>query len=242
MKETEALVRIQQIDLAVMRNKRKLANMPQAKRVQAVVAARKKLATQISKIVGQRKDAQMDLDENEAAHASLKEDVSEIQRKYAEGAAGYRELADLQAQLTSLAKRMEKLEFMHPKLEERLLKIQVAEQNALDMDKRLRDEGTALIESLKRDSADVEADLKSLAKERAAIVGNLSDEVLGRYEESAKRFGGLAVETLRGNQPSVCCVTIPPSSFGDIQRGPAITTCPYCHRMLVTDGMFGLEQ
>ena len=113
MKETEALVRIQEIDLALMRSKSKLDNMPQAKKRLAVAAARKKLAGEISKIVGIRKDADMDLEENEASHRRAEEQVEEIQEKYASGEAGYRELADLESRLSTLAKRMEKLEFKH---------------------------------------------------------------------------------------------------------------------------------
>lgn len=241
MKETEALVRLQEIDLALMRDKRTLANMPQTKRLQAAVAARKKLAGEISKLVGLRKDAEMDLEENESNHRQLAETVAEVQEKYTSSTVSYRELADLEAQLTDLAKRMEKLEFRHGDLVARLDKVRGAEQNARSIDEKLRAEGAAQLKALKEQAADIERDMQELEAEREVVTQSISDEVMARYQQAARRFDGLAVETVRVNQPSVCRVTIPPSSYGDIRRGPSITECPYCHRLLVTDGMFDVS-
>lgn len=241
MKESEALLRVQEIDLALMRNRRTLAHMPQAKKLQGVLEKRKALAGNISKIVGIRKDADMDLEDNEKGHARLKEIVAEIQEKYASGEASYRELGDLESQLVSLAKRIEKYEFKHGELAERANKAHMAERNARALYDQLNAEIEELVRSIKSDSADIEEDMGRLTAERAEVIESLTPETIQRYEAARKRFGGLAVESIRGNQPSICRVTIPPSSFGDIRRGSAITECPYCHRMLVTDGMFELE-
>lgn len=239
MKETEALVRLQQIDLALMRHKRTLGAMPQTKKLQAIRAARKKLASELSKIVGKRKDAQMDLDENERSQARLEEVVGEVQARFDGGNAGYRELADLESQLTSLAKQMEKRSYEHKELASRLDRAQTAERNARGMDERLVAEAEAQTQSLKEQTADIERDVRILARERDEVLKSISEDVLQRYAVAVKRFGGLAVETLTGNKPSVCSVAIPPSSFGDIRRGPDITECPYCHRLLVCDRMYG---
>lgn len=240
MKETEALVRLQDIDIALMRDRRTLAQMPQNKKLQAVGAARKKLASELSKIVGLRKDAEMDLEENESTHARLEEIVAEVQGKAASGTVSYRELSDLESQLTHLAKRIEKLEFKHGDLVAHVDKVRAAERNARAVDDKLKAEGASLVKALKERSANISAEIDALSEERKTVVQSISSEVMARYDEAFERFGGLAVETVRASQPSICRVTIPPSSFGDIRRGPSITECPYCHRILVTDGMFEL--
>lgn len=242
MKETEALLRLQEIDLALIRDKRTLANMPQTKKLQAVAVARKKVASELSKIVGLRKDAQMDLEDSDARYTRLQEIVEEVQQRYNSATVGYRELADLESQLTDLAKRIEKIQFNRSKLTDRLEKVEAAERNARGIDQKLEAEGVALTKALKERSASIEADMQNLTNERAMVVQNISEDVLARYEEAFRRFDGLAVETVRVNQPSICRVTIPTSSYGDIRRGPSITECPYCHRMLVTDGMFDLSK
>ena len=241
MRETEALLRLQDIDLTLMRHKKTLSAMPQMQKVKAAQSARKKLAVQMRQIVGERKDAQMDLEENEASQLRLHEVVEETQAKYESGETGYRDLKNLEEQLTSLAKRIEKREFQHKELVARLEKARKAEANARALDDKLCAEGEALVESLREQTADIERDVRKLSLEREAVLVNISPEVRERYESSVRRFGGLAVERLRGNVPSVCRVTVPPSVFGDLKRGSAIAECPYCHRMLVTEGMFDLD-
>ncbi|MDO4539437.1 MAG: hypothetical protein Q4B54_14825 [Coriobacteriales bacterium] len=242
MKETDALVRVQEIDLALMRHARTLSAMPQTKKAQTILAARKKLASQLSKVVGQRKDAEMDLQENEASYMRLNEVADEIQAKFDSGTAGYRELADLESQLTSLAKRIEKREFNHKDLEARLSKIKATENDLREMDARLVSEGEAQLRSYKEQTADIQHDVSRLNREREEVVQSIQSDTLERYQAAVKRFGGLAVETLKANMPSVCRVTIPPSSIGDVRRGPAITECPYCHRLLVTDRMYDFDE
>ncbi len=241
MKETEALLRLQEIDLALMRDKRTLANMPQTKKLQAIVVARKKLAGELSRLVGLRKDAEMDLEENEKGQRRLKEIVGEVQEKYTSGSIGYRELSDLESQLTSLAKRIEKYEFKHKELLARANKVRTAEANARALDKKLQDEGGALMKALKEQAGDIEQRMSDLSAERIQVLESITPEVQQRYDAAVRRFDGLAVETVRANQPSICRVTIPPSSFGDIKRGPSITECPYCHRLMVTEGMFNIN-
>lgn len=242
MRETEALLRLQEIDLTLIRHKKTLAAMPQMKKINAVRAARKKLASQLRQIVGQRKDAEMDLEENEHSQLRLHEIVDETQAKFDSDETSYREIKNLEDQLTSLAKRIEKREFQHKELSSRLKKIQTAEKNARALDDKLVAEGEALVAGLREQTADIERDVRKLSLERDAVVVSITPEVLARYEEACKRFGGLAVEHLRGNVPSVCRVAIAPSAFGDIRRGPAINECPYCHRMLVAEGMFDLDK
>lgn len=241
MRETDALLRLQEIDLTLMRHKRTLGSMPQVKKLQAVKAARKKVAAQMRQIVGERKDLEMDLEDNEAGQLRLHEIVDETQAKFDSGETGYRDIKNLEDQLTSLAKRIEKYEFLHRELGAKLERARLAEKNAHALDEKLVAEGEALGNALREQTADIERDVRKLALERDTVLVSITDDVRARYEQAQKRFGGLAVEHLRGNLPSVCRVRIAPSAFGDIRRGPAITECPYCHRMLVTEGMFNLD-
>lgn len=238
MKESEALVGLQKVDIELMRYRRTLAEMPQTKKVEAARLARKKLASQISQIVGQRKDCEMEIQDNEQHHDRLQATVGEVQEEYASHEGEYRHVQDLEQQLTALAKGMEKLEFRHGQLDEQLEKLERAERNAQALDKRLQDEIDAQTASFSEETAGIHGKVEELTQEREHCLRNLSDDVKVRYDAASKRFGGLAVETLKGNVPSVCRVALQPADFGDIKAGPAITECPYCHRMLVTDGMF----
>ena len=71
MIEYEALLRLQDIDLQLMRYSRQLKAMPQQKKIAALDAAKRKLAGQLTKIVGQRKDAEIDVADSEAVHQDI---------------------------------------------------------------------------------------------------------------------------------------------------------------------------
>lgn len=239
MKETEALLGLQKIDLELMRYAKTLRAMPQTKKIDAAKLARKKIASQLAKIVGQRKDCEMEIADNETEHQRMADKTTQIQAAYEGGQATYREVQDLERNLTSLAKHREKLEFSHRELEAQLDKLKLAENNARAVDDRLQEEIGALEESFRQDTADIAAKVAELKQEREHCLRNMSDGVKADYEVAFKRFGGLAVERLNGNVPSICHVQLQPSQFGDIKKGPEITECPYCHRMLVTEDMFG---
>ena len=85
------------------------------------------------------------------------------------------------------------------------------------------------------------ARVRVLANERKTVLASISDEVAASYAKASKRFGGLAVERMRGNVPTTCRVKLQQGIFNELLRGPLITECPYCHRMLVTEGALADE-
>lgn len=239
--EPQALLRLQEIDLELMRLNSQLKAMPQQKKLAAIKAAQKKLAGNLKTIIGQRKDAEIDLEDNEAAHLKTTNRVNEVQAEAQERAQDFRGVRDLEAHLTALAKQLEKIEFKHGELEANLERLMKAEQNANDLAKKLDDEWAAQTEAYERASSDLMARVRVLATERRAVLSNISPDVADAYAKAAKRFGGLAVERLQGNMPTTCRVKLQQGIFGELMRGPVITECPYCHRMLVTEGALANE-
>lgn len=238
MKESEALVLLQDVDLKLIRDDAALKKMPQVARLEAVRAAKKKLASDTNKIVGQLKDCQMDIADNESDQHRMEDIQEDVRQQVQDAADDYRALKDYDLQLSALAKRIEKLQFNHKQLEERLAKLKQAQKNARDLDDKLTEQGHVLLDSYHNDSKQLNDEIEDLKQQRERARLDLRPETYEAYQKAQKRFGGLAVETLKGNRPSVCRVTLQPSSFDDLRRGPVITECPYCHRMLVTDGMF----
>jgi predicted nucleic acid-binding Zn-ribbon protein len=241
MQESQALLRLQDIDIELMRLNGQLKAMPQQKKLAAIIAAKKNLAGKLKAIVGQRKDAEIDLEDNEAAHEKTVNRINEVQAEAVERGQDFRGIRDLEAHLTALAKQLEKIEFKHIELESNLEKLMKAEQNARDLDAKLDAERAAQKESFDQASSNIMASVRQLAVERKAVLADISDEVAEAYAKAAKRFGGLAVERLRGNMPTTCRVKLQQGIFGELMRGPIITECPYCHRMLVTEGALADE-
>ncbi|OFK24404.1 zinc ribbon domain-containing protein [Olsenella sp. HMSC062G07] len=238
MNDYEALLSLQDIDLRLIRISRQLKAMPQERKIQMNGRSRKRLASELSKIVGLRKDAQMELDEADEARAHLVDVQAEV-RERALAEIDHRQILSFEEQLSSLAKKMEKSDHGRPARLEALRKLERAESNTHALLERLDEQKRALEASLKDESADLMGEAKELAERRRALSRVVGPEVMGRYEAALRRFGGLAVERLDGAMPSVCRVSLRPSQVAALVRGSAIAECPYCHRMLVTTSAAG---
>ena len=234
MNEATALTRLQELDLELLRLASTLASMPQQRRIKTIERAQRKVASELLAIVGQRKDAELEIADEQGRLAHYREKTAEVQAAAEAGELSHRQLRDFEQQLTSLAKHIEKSEFTLRPLRERLERTELAERNARRTEQSLADELAAARASLERDSADLRARIVELSRERGEVASRLSEAHLAAYEAARKRFKGLAVERLNGNVPSVCRVRLQPSQFHDLAHGEEITECPYCHRMLIT--------
>ena len=232
MSEASALLRLQEIDLELMRAKKNAEALPQRQKVAAARAAAKKVAGELTKIVGQRKDLEIELADLEDSKKFFSEKVTEIQNgSYDQD---FRSAQDMEFNLATLAKKLEKCDYDTEHLLPRLETVERAEKNARALADKLEREEAAQLASFKQAMDKITAQVKSLAAERERIVASLPGSLVTSYEAARKRFGGVAVETLVGNRPSACRVALQPSSFTDIRRsGSEVTTCPYCKRILV---------
>lgn len=233
MSEASALVRLQEIDIELMRHRKTASELPQRAKVAAARAATKKMAAELTKIVGQRKDIEIELAELDESKKFYSERVTAVQEEAAAGA-DYHATQDLEAQLSALAKKLEKAEYDSDRLLEKLEAVESTEAKAREVQRRLAEQEQAQIDSWREATAEISAEVKKLEQEREGLVAGISPQLLARYDAAVKRFGGLAVETLEGNRPSTCRVALQPSSYSDIRKaGSDVTTCPYCKRILV---------
>ena len=234
MSESTTLLELQEIDLKLLKGASTLSAMPQAKRLKTIELATKKVRSELTSIVGQRKDLEMEIAETTAALEHYHAKTAEVRAAAESGEHTHREVRDIDQQLSSLAKHIEKAEYSLPPLREKLERLRLAERNARLMQQRIEEERAATEASLKDESASLRSEIVELTRERERVATQLEAGLLEHYESARKRFKGLAVERLVGNVPSVCRVKLQPSLFHDLAQGEEITECPYCHRILVT--------
>lgn len=234
MTEASALLRLQQIDIELLRHASTLQKLPQQAKLKTIALAKKKVAVELKKITGQRKDIEIDIVDVNADISHYRQVRERVMAEAEEGPLTHREARTVEESLTHLAKVTEKCEYRLGPLNEQLSKLQLAETNAQKMMERLDVEERSVQKSFEEDSSSVREQILALKDEREAVAGQISDDVMARYEAARKRFGGLAVETLFGNVPTTCRVKLQPSQYHDIAHGAEICECPYCHRILIT--------
>lgn len=231
MSESSNLLRLQQLDLELSRIRKTAEELPQRAKINAARAAQKKLNSELNKIVGERKDLETEINDLEVHKKFLTDKVTEVQGL---APTDFRSTKDIEYSLSSLAKKLEKVDFDNEKIVARLEVVEKAEANARKLADQLKNEEAQLTEAFKLATAELQQQVRSIGAEREQLVSALGEETYNTYMSASKRFGGLAVEQLEGNRPSVCRVNLQPSSFADIRRSKAeITTCPYCKRMLI---------
>ena len=234
MSQSQLLLRLQEVDLELMRAERVLQAKMQLKKMEQFDRAERKLAKNALKVRVLRKDLEIELEDNHAEAEKLRTIVAEVQENFAQKEESERSVRELQAHLTHLAKRLEKLEFLSKGLNEKLEQARAAEKNADLLTEKLAAEKAALQARIDEDSADVRQAMDKLNEERKTIVEKLNPELLDEYERCSKKYGGLAVEQLKSNKPSICNVKLQPSLYHDVVTSEKdVIECPYCKRMLV---------
>lgn len=235
MTDADALRRLQEIDLELLRISKEGRELPQRAKIDAAKAARKKVDGELTKIVGQRKDLEIELNDLGHRRRDCERQLDEISASQ-DGNSDYRAAADLEARLTMIAKKLERIDFESDAVTERLITAERAEKNARGLQERLDTETASLAASAKEALLALRDRQEALTRERESISGSLPPELQLRYIKARKRFGTVAVETLDGNKPSACRVTLQPSQYSDLKRrAQPVDECPYCHRILITD-------
>ena len=188
---------------------------------------------EMTKLYAQRKDLDIELDDLNTTEIQTNNAIEAAKKRHVDGS-DYREVQDLENELATLAKRLDKIE--HTRKD-----VVVAHKEALEREARAQAIIAKFEEGVKADTkaarakaADLQAQIDAATKERTALAATLPADVLTDYERLLKQFRGLAVETIQGNIPTVCHTALQASSMSDLNHdGSEITHCPYCHRLLV---------
>ena len=122
------LLKLQQIDLELARNKSELANMPELKELASKRKTYVKLKSEMTKLYAQRKDLDIELDDLNTTEIQTNNAIEAAKKRHVDGS-DYREVQDLENELSTLAKRLDKIE--HTRKD-----VVVAHKEALDREAR----------------------------------------------------------------------------------------------------------
>ena len=162
------LLKLQQIDLELARNKSELANMPELKELASKRKTYVKLKSEMTKLYAQRKDLDIELDDLNTTEIQTNNAIEAAKKRHVDGS-DYREVQDLENELATLAKRLDKIE--HARKD-----VVVAHKEALDRETRAQAIIAKFEEGVKADTkatrakaADLQAQIDAATKERIAL-------------------------------------------------------------------------
>ncbi len=235
MSTGENLLTLQEIDLEADRLHAELKDLLELKELSRKRAAYKKLKAEEARLIAARKDLEFELEDLERTQRETEQKVT-IAQHDAHVLKDYREVQDLEVELSLLAKQLDKLAFDQDAKRAEI--DQARDREAYIIDYVAKFEASLLhdAQEVREAAQKLKGELAELEARRKKCVHKLDEDVLARYDAVRAARGGVAVEKLEGGVPSACRMALTESSLADLARSGEIAECPYCHRILIQRG------
>ena len=226
------LLDLQDLDLELARDRAALNAMPEIAELAKKRRAYQKLKAEATKLYAQRKDIETYLKDLEGQEMDANDDVR-IAQQYTDSS-DYRAVQELELKLSNLARQLDKIAYDRREYERQLADITAKQNQLADYTAKFEAAFVADTKAAREKAAELTESIERAERERAHVLEQIPEQLRKRYEKAAAAHGGLAVERLEGNVPSVCRMALQASSMSDLARATGdITECPYCHRILI---------
>ncbi len=239
--DQQELLRLQSLDTRLQQLAHRLGTLPQA-------APLAELAQRDTAVRGTRAEAIGGLEDARAELKRLESDVAVVEARIArdgdrlQHTSSVKDVAALESELASLAKRLSDLEDQELVVMER---VEAAEAVVAGIDEQ-RAAIAAETATLEADRGEASAGLaterEQTERDRGVVAGELPAELLALYEQRRSRGGGVGAALLRQRTCSGCTITLTGSDLESVRRAAPddVLFCPECDRILVRTDESGL--
>ena len=232
MTQAASLLALQDLDLDILRSKKRLEELPEKQEILAVrlrtrdiTALHRKADTLVHKL-------NFDLKAHQDEISTLSEKIASEQIKVA-ATTDHRTAQSITREMDGLRRRQDKLEMESLQLMERIDKAREQIVKIEDALSQLADKDVALVERFKKVGGALQTDIRALENSRKEVAASLPPKLLADYERTRESKGGVAVGRLEGDQCSACRMTLPMERVRELEAGPDVAMCPQCRRMIV---------
>jgi predicted nucleic acid-binding Zn-ribbon protein len=227
--DLQHLIHLQEIDTALDRARRRIADIPSLQQALEARAAERTAAVQavkdrIAATAASRRDVEKEV-------AGVQTRLS----KYKDQLMAVKTNKEYQAMQTEIATA----EGLVRSFDDRLLELmETGEQEAADLkaaEAAMKAEQAAIAteqKMLEAEKATQGAELERLTAERAALTPQISREALVIFDRVAHGRKGQALAEARDGLCTVCHVRLRPQVFNEVRRNAAIIQCDSCTRIL----------
>jgi uncharacterized protein len=233
MSQLHQLYRLQQIDLALQENQKKLVAVLQAQKEPAdMVALRAQLAT----LQGRGQHGRVQQKDLELQLGSLQSKLAQDEeRLYSGKVRNPKELTDLQESVQGQKRQVGVLE---ESLWGVMMQLEALEEETTAVAQTLasREASRATeLQTLKQEQMSVATQINSLNEQRAAQLKLIQSDKLADYEQIRRKKGGEAVSRISQNMCERCRTSLPEMIIRAVNMGE-YRFCPSCNRILAPMG------
>lgn len=234
MNPAAALLRIQELDLEIMRFERQLDSLPEK---QAILDARAKL----KEVDARLEKGKTILGAQEAELKRLQDEIAMLEAKIAaeqdkvmSGAiTAHKEVAHITREMDSLRQRKDGLDTQALRFMERVEQAEAGMAHLDEARTELASREDALIARFKEIGGEIRSQVAQRVTQRAKLAELLTPALLKRYDTAREQRGGVGVGKLEADACSACHSDLPTESLRDLSMGDPIAECPACGRLLV---------
>ena len=227
------LLRMQQIDLDLMKAKKKLEELPQRATILAARQKKRTIEQKRDQVAEMRARAEGMAAKLEAEDAELAEKQRRVQEAIDGSLGNYRNVEAHTRELNGFAKRRNALEVELTRLGEELAKIEGVQSQVSQALAEVDKQEAAAIVSFQREGGALQAEIARMSADREGMSAELSPELRDTYNRTASRTGGVAVGLLTEGRCGVCRTVIDGGRLIDLKAEAPLGTCPHCKRLLV---------
>ena len=227
------LLRMQQIDLDLMKAKKKLVELPQRATILAARQKKRTIEQKRDQVAEMRARAEGMAAKLEAEDAELAEKQRRVQEAIDGSLGNYRNVEAHTKELNGFAKRRNALEVELTRLGEELAKIEGVQSQVSQALAEVDKQEAAAIVSFQREGGALQAEIARMSADREGMSAELSPELRDTYNRTASRTGGVAVGLLTEGRCGVCRTVIDGGRLIDLKAEAPLGTCPHCKRLLV---------
>ena len=234
MSEISTLIKMQEIDLELLRLRKKLSEIPERNSLAAITKKADEVMTKSKQISELRSNCEVEVQKLVDEDQVLARRADELEKKIQESS-DFRIIENLTRDLEGIAKRRNKVEFDLDKLAERSDKISAVEDQIASAQQKFEEQQQQIEQSINEQESQLKEQAQKLVNEFNQISKNLPAEMLEKYNNMKETKGGIALGVLQGAHCSTCRVEFPEGKLKALLSGPQITTCPQCHRILIVE-------
>lgn len=231
--DLELLMEIQQLDLTIMRAKKKRVELPQRIKVMMIKKKREEIQGKLDQVSELEKKANVEKTILEDEDRSLAEKQARAQELIDAAGSDYRKVESHSKEMAGAAKRREALSEKIDAVNEQIEKILSVKKQLDDAVAASEAEEAKLRASFEEEDQALVKEIRSCTEKRNDLIDKVPSQLVALYEKTAAKVGGVALGRLTGDSCGVCRTPIESGHLIDLRASAPLGTCPNCKRLLI---------
>jgi uncharacterized protein len=232
MTQAASLLALQDLDIEIMRAKKRLDELPEKREILAVRQKSRDVTDLHGKADLLVKKLQADLKAHQDEITTLNEKIAGEQAKVM-ATTDHRAVQSITREMDGLRRRQDKMEMESLQIMERIDKAAAQTAKIDDALKQLAEKDAALCTRFKSVGGALQSEIAAMERRRDETAASIEPDTMARYEQIREMKGGVGVGRLDGEACSACRMSLPAERVRSLQSGDDISVCPQCRRLIV---------